>query len=418
MEDKRRDVIVLSATQVGKSVADAIWLTREVWERPSPTMPYWWVAPKASQSVIGFRYMSRLAITAGILAADPTVSPYPMLRYINGGIVEFRTADEPQNLMGTPIRGAVFDEAGQMTSEAQGAVSSRRSSSMGPIRYSGNPGVFSGAFRRLCAMAEDPANVLDYGMYRWTWRDKFNWLATVNEAAAWEYCQFIERERQSIKPEAEFLRLYEAEWTPDEAQMFRGIGEPDGPPLLAPEPGHEYVIGVDVGQQVDYLVATVACRDCWALQHMDRWRGIPYPQSADRLAAMSRTWRAPLVIEINGPGLGVYQDLQQRGVSTIPFTTTGPSKQEIIVSLASELERTDKRLRIADMPPMHAELGAYRYLHMPAGNYRYGAPDGEHDDCVISAALACWGIAHQPHAGLLRFMKRAYEATLAEKANA
>ena len=74
----------------------------------------------------------------------------------------------------------------------------------------------------------------------------------------------------------------------------------------------------------------------------------------------------------------------------MPFTTTGPSKQELIVNLASEMEHG--RLTLADMPPLHHELRMYRYERMAGGNYRYSAPSGEHDDTVMALAFACHGL--------------------------
>ena len=34
----------------------------------------------------------------------------------------------------------------------------------------------------------------------------------------------------------------------------------------------------------------------------------------------------------------------------------------------------------------------YEYEITTGGNIKYGAPDGRHDDCVVSLALAAWGI--------------------------
>ena len=419
MEDPARDVLVLSSTQMGKSFCDAAWLTKQVWEHPSRTHPWWWVSPVSSQAMIGFRYMVGIGLSAGIIAGRPAMSPHPKIPYINGGFVEFRSAEVPENLMGPPILGGVVDEAGLIDQWAHAAISTRRSATLGPLRFSGNPGPMSGTFKLLCGLAEqaaaDPQSEWRgvYSLHKWTWRDKYAWLQGVDPQRAEQYRRFIEQERQSVKPLAEFLRLYEAEWTEDEAAVFRGLGAPDGAPLDGPVAGHDYVIGVDVGQQTDYLVATVACATCRRLDAMERWRGIPYPQCGDRLAEMSSKWDAPVIVEVNGPGIAVYQDLQQRGVNVIPFTTTGPSKQEIIVGLAAELERGEGALRIADMPPLHTELRSYRYQRMPSGNYRYGAPEGEHDDCVMSAAFAVHGITHRPHAGLMSFMQQRIAARTA-----
>jgi hypothetical protein len=236
-----------------------------------------------------------------------------------------------------------------------------------------------------------------FSLHRWTWRNKYEALSQTDPHRAQAYAALIETERESI-PEFEFRRLYEAEWTEDEAAVFRRIPPPDGPPRQAPAADERYVIGVDVAQQTDYLVACVLGINRRRVDAMDRWRGVPYPQSAERLAALSRVWDAPLVIETNGPGLPLYQELTQRGVPCSPFTTTAPTKQEIIVKLSSELEHG--RLTLADVPPLQAELQSFRYTRLPSGHYRYEAPSGTHDDCVMALAFALHGASRVPDLSL------------------
>ena len=321
-------------------------------------------------------------------------TPYPRLRMINGAVIEFRSWEREQNLMGPTILGGVVDEAGLLTPSAHAAISSRRSGTLGPLRYIGNPGVQTGPFRKLCSRGEQArtpgsewAGVVS--LHRWTWRDKYAAIAEKDQAAARAYESFIREEKESLI-DVEYRRLYEAEWTEDEAAVFRGLPDPDGAPLAGPADGESYVVGVDVAQQTDYLVATILGTKRNRIDSMARWRGIPYPQSADRLAEISRAWNnATLVIETNGPGLPLYQEIQQRGISCTPFTTTGPSKEKIIARLAMQLQQGG--LALADVPPLHEELRSYRYERLAGGGYRYGAPAGEHDDCVMSLAFAVWG---------------------------
>ena len=398
LDDRARDVCTVSATQIGKTVAETSWLLAYAWEHPTVIHPYWWLAPTYNQIRTGFRYFVALASSAGVISSAPVLSPFPRVKLVNGSVIEFRSWEREQNLMGDPIAGGVVDEAGLLTPHAQGAISSRRSATMGPLHYIGNPGVSAGPFRRLCTLGEQaamPGNEWAgvYSLHRWTWLDKHAVLLETDPSRAEEYARFIGQEKQSL-PDFEFRRLYEAEWTEDEAAVFRGLRDPDGPALDRPVDGERYVIGVDVAQQTDYLVATVLGINRRRVHAMERWRGVPYPMSADRLAQIASKWDAPLVIEINGPGLPLFQELQQRGVACAPFTTTAPTKQEIIVKLASELEHG--RLALADVPPLHHELRSFRYQRMPSGNYRYEAPSGEHDDCVMSLAFALWGAGSTP----------------------
>lgn len=329
--------------------------------------------------------MVNLARASGILEKE-TTSPFPRIRLVNGTTAEFRSWEREQNLMGTSIAGGVIDEAGLLSPEAQAAISTRRSSTLGPLRYIGNPGVTAGPFRRLCALAEAPDHdPAIFSMHKWTWQDKAHALPDQQRR---EYEAFIHQERLSL-PEYEFRRLYDAEWTEDEAAVFRGVdtvvewGNSD----LLPADADDFILGVDVGQTNDYMVVASFGMKTRRVEIRDRFRGIGYPQAAERLKQLHEGLRRAVVcVEVNGPGVALVQELDRLGVEYLPFTTTNQSKQEIVIGMAADIQQ--KRVKIADHAPLPYELSAFRYERLPSGLYRYGAPAGEHDDCVMAACLA------------------------------
>ena len=322
---------------------------------------------------------------AGIIAKGPLKTPPYTTELVNGNRIEFRTFDDPSNLMGETIARGVVDEAGLLTPEAQAAISSRRSGTLGPLRYIGNPGLVAGPFRRLANLAE--AGEPGFEFHKWTWEDKLRELEGDERE---EYARFIERERLSL-PEFEFRRLYEADWTEDEAAVFTNVDDvTSGDPVTIPNTGvlngDRYVIGVDVGQRVDYLAAVLLGVNRFRADYMLRFRGIGYPEAAVRLQELQKRTNAPIVIEANGPGIAVIQEFDRLGVAYLPFTTTAQSKQEIVTNLAADFAA--KRISLAPLPPLQYELGIFRYQRTPSGLYRYAAPSGEHDDTVIALALA------------------------------
>ena len=81
------------------------------------------------------------------------------------------------------------------------------------------------------------------------------------------------------------------------------------------------------------------------------------------------------------------------GVTIAPFQTTPSSKPPLIESLALAFERAEAQWQ--DDPVWTGELEAYERTVSPVtGRSRYNAPDGMHDDCVMSLALAWHGVAH------------------------
>ena len=368
-----------------------------------PRLPFWWCVPTYRQSRAAQRAVWEIGFRAGILAQCPQPPfdrnpPRPAV-LINGASMEFRTWDDPRNLMGDPISGAVIDEGGLLYPEAHAAISTRRSFTLGPLWWIGNPGLVSGPFRSAASRAE-----VNGSLYKWTWRMLHeHYLEVGQPGRAAQYAKFIEGERESL-PDFEFRRLYEAEWTSDEAAIFRHWHETGTPALEVPENGGSYIHGLDTGQLVDPLAITTIDVNTREIVRVETWRGVPYPQSAERIEAHARLWGGPIVVETNGPGIALYQELQRRSVPCIPFTTTGPSKQDIVQGLATQLSRDDDPIRIRRIPRLLHELSVFRYSRLASGGYRYSAPAGEHDDTVMATAFAAWGLARRVDLDLFGWM--------------
>ena len=151
--------------------------------------------------------------------------------------------------------------------------------------------------------------------------------------------------------------------------------------------GHEYVMGVDWAQSVDFSVLSVIDLTTGELCAIDRFNQIDYTTQLGRLEAMHDRFRPHVIIsEKNSMGGPLSEALQQRGLPVQMFTTTNATKAEIIQSLSLAFERGS--LRILNDNVLINELQAYEMTQLPGGAWRYSAPSGMHDDCVMSLALA------------------------------
>lgn len=72
------------------------------------------------------------------------------------------------------------------------------------------------------------------------------------------------------------------------------------------------------------------------------------------------------------------------------FQTTAQSKGPLIDSLALAFEKAE--ISVLNDPVLMGELQAYTLERLPSGRFRYGAPEGMHDDTVIALALAWHGV--------------------------
>ena len=82
--------------------------------------------------------------------------------------------------------------------------------------------------------------------------------------------------------------------------------------------------------------------------------------------------------------------LQREGLPVQGFQTTNASKAGIIEALALAFER--REITIPNDSVLVSELQAYEMMRLPGGSFRYSAPEGMHDDTVMSLALAWHGI--------------------------
>jgi hypothetical protein len=201
----------------------------------------------------------------------------------------------------------------------------------------------------------------------------------------------IEAARQML-PERVFSQEYLAEFLEDGGGVFRNVRATATAPL-DPEPvNNPTVIGVDWGKHEDFTVLTVIDTQRRVMVDMDRFNQIDYTVQTQRLKTLAKKWKPHAIIaERNSIGEPLIEQLILDGLPVQPFTTTNSSKQAVIDGLALAFERSE--LAILPDETLIAELQAYAMERLPSGLLRYGAPEGFHDDCVMSLALAWYGAA-------------------------
>ena len=172
---------------------------------------------------------------------------------------------------------------------------------------------------------------------------------------------------------------------------FRNVRESATAVVKPPEEGRQYIIGVDVASQQDFTVVTVLDIESKSMVYLDRFNRIDYPALEQRIrATWARYNQGVLIIESNSIGLPVIDHLRLSGLPIQSFTTTNATKANAIQSLQAAFEHGE--IQILDDPVLIAELQAFEGKRLETG-MRYSAPDGMHDDCVMSLAIAWHGIA-------------------------
>ncbi len=334
----------------------------------------WWVAPSYKISQIGWRPLRRIA---GRVPGSEVRLGDLSITMPSGGEVVVRSADNPDSLRGEGLDFVVLDECAFMKQEAWSeALRPALSDRQGRALFISTPrgrNWFWDLYQRGIS-AED-------GWQSFTFPTSANPYIPASE---------IEAARKEL-PEIIFRQEYLAEFVDSEGAVFRRVQEAAVlDPLEEPLPGHQYSAGVDVASSVDYTVVSILDMQSKDMVFMDRFNRVDYPVLIDRLAAIYERWNmSGMVIEANSIGQPVIDHMLQRGIGVMPFTTTNTSKQMIIQALQSAFENGS--IQILNDPVLIGELLSFESKRTISGSFSYSAPDGMHDDCVMSLALAWHG---------------------------
>lgn len=189
-------------------------------------------------------------------------------------------------------------------------------------------------------------------------------------------------------------RTYQQEWLAqfvDEGSIFRYVTDCATAERRPREDGHTYVMGCDWGKYNDYTVLTVIDATTHQMVALDRFNQIDYTLQLGRVQALAERYSPDVIIaEKNSVGDPILERLYyEHGLPVQPFTTTNASKAKVIDALSLAFER--RSIGILNDPVLIGELQAFEAERLPGGLLRYSAPEGMHDDTIISLALAWHG---------------------------
>ena len=210
-----------------------------------------------------------------------------------------------------------------------------------------------------------------------------------------EICPEWERLRKAL-PEKRFMQEYQASFLPEAASVLRIPQEIINDTCLEDsQEGHYYVMGVDLGKHEDFTVITIIDRKYKKVVYLDRFQKIDYTLQKKRIIAAARRYNnARTIVDSTGVGQPIKDDLEHEGILVDEFNFSGKSKKELVEKLSIMLEQ--KQITIPNDRILLDELTAYGYKLTEHGNVTYSAPQGLHDDCVMSLGLAVWGLNPGP----------------------
>jgi hypothetical protein len=340
----------------------------------------WWIAPTYGQAQKTWRDLLRYTRPLGdfrkISLSERTIE-------FGDGFIQIRTGGKPDNLRGDGLDLAVIDEfAFQPEKLWSEIVRPMLLTREGRAIFPSTPNGMNHMHAIEMNAADNPA----WASFHFTSYD--NPLLSRAEIDSMAADMTDRTFRQEVM----------AEYILDGGAVFTNVtGVADAPMDAKPRVGGRYVAGIDWGRDEDYTVIAVLDRDSGAMVELKRWRGIPWKLIQQYVADVADKWNgAKVLAEENSMGGVNIEALRDLDVNVRPFQTTAKSKPMLIDGLALAIERGS--IRLLNDPVLIGELSAFSMTRSASGNYRYGAPEGRHDDTVIATALA-W---HAANTGVVR----------------
>lgn len=182
--------------------------------------------------------------------------------------------------------------------------------------------------------------------------------------------------------------------------------------------GNMFVVGVDLAQSQDFTGIAIieqlggSSGAIYHVRKLERTRGTPYPEVVDRVKTIIKQLPgADLVADATGVGQPVIDSFNQQGLQPIGVHIHGGDrvtheerswrvpKRDLVGCLQVLLQ--NKRLKIASGPlsdTLASEMLNFRVKIDPATAHdSYSAwREAEHDDLVLSVALAVWWAENKP----------------------
>lgn len=321
----------------------------------------WWVAPTSQLAQVGWRTLRNLARKiprAEVRLVDRTI----MLP--SGGWVQVRTAGEPGGLISEGLDYVVYDEAARgseesWSAELRPALADRKGGALFISTPRGRANWFHTLYQH--AASGDPA------WAAWTFPSAENPHLDPDE---------IEEARQAMPVDVfdqEFLALFnDAGSSPFEAKDIEAMRK-DWAGLHEARLGGAYLTAWDIGRRADATVGITVDygEEPYQVVAFDRFERLPYPAQQEAIAARHLAYPGRTVVESNGAGDPVIENLTERVES---FNTGPRTKVNAIQALRLLLERGSIR---ADIPVLTGELLAYQWEDA-----------GLRQDCVMALAIA------------------------------
>lgn len=380
-QDTHRYKVIVAHRRFGKTTLAINHLIKQALEDirehdAQPVRRFWYIAPTYKQAkTIAFEMIKQF------LPEEFIVKKHEhdlLFKLRNGNEISLKGTENPDSLRGVGLRGVVFDEYQSIPKNVWDEI-------IEPTLHDdkNNPGW---AFFLGTPLGRNHF----YELYKKNHKDwkSFHFSAYDTDIFKKDYLE----EKQRSQPEEIFRQEYLAEFLEGEGTVFRNIAACTAPKNTCyehPRYDKSYQLGVDLARLQDWTVLTVT-DNTNKVVYFERFQNVDWEyQKLKIIAVAERYLHARTVIDATGVGDVIANDLRKAHLNIVPYRiTTSEKKVELIENL--KLRFALQQVTIPEERELIRELEAYKYSLTPSGRVKYEAPQGFHDDTVISLALSIW----------------------------
>jgi len=357
---------------IGRQWGKTMFATNQLlyWAINNPGSQIAWVSPVYSQSKKVFDELERATVRSGMFEfnrSELTVKGC-------GSTIRFFSGERPDNIRGNTFDYLVIDEMAFTRPELWREVL------QATVLVKGKKVIFISTpkgknhFYNLSLQHnyDDKYRYFHFGSYD-------NPMIDPNE---------IDAIKRSL-PDHVFRQEYLAEFMDNSSGLFKNVKD-----NAISQPGTavgRLFGGLDIGRADDYTVLTILDSK-QNMIHVERWRHDEWSAIINKVASVINRYKALTYVEVNNQGDVFYEMLKAKCKNLVePYVTTTKTKPIMIEDLAVQFEQGI--IKILDHDWLIDELEAFTYIYDPKSRrVKYSAPQGIHDDGVISLSLSVQAI--------------------------
>lgn len=293
-----------------------------------------------------------------------------ILKFKNGSIIDFSSAERPENMEGFAYDFIVCNEAGIIFKKA-----ALWDNSLSPMAKNAKKVILVGTPKgrnKFFDLAQNELTNKDWKTFR-----------VIPEVSKQWTKEELEIEKLT-KSDAVYRQEICGEFITEGADVFRI--ETSTPELSLQ---NTHVLGIDLGRYNDETVVIGLDSMC-RTTHIEAWADTSFEIQKPRILALWAKMGYPKVnLDATGMGISVFDSLRvEMGTALEGISFTNKIKNDLVEN-ARVLIETKKHI-LFNNPHLISQMTAYEHSTTKLGGSTYNAPDGMHDDYVISLLLALW----------------------------